>query len=212
MNTGENEQGLRKILDMSRMISIVILGLHFYYYCYKAFEQWKLTADISDRLLNNIRHTGLFTHFNNSKLITLGFLVISLFGARGRKDEKLNFKTAFIYIILGLLIYFLSYFSLYVSFALETRCIIYMSVTATGYICILTGGTLLSRVIGQKLNNKDIFNKENETFPQEERLLQNEYSINLPAQYNLKGKIRKSWINIINPFRSLLGLGFSGRR
>ncbi len=39
MQTGENEQALRKILDMTRLISIAILVLHFYYYCYTAFEQ-----------------------------------------------------------------------------------------------------------------------------------------------------------------------------
>ncbi len=51
-----------------------------------------------------------------------------------------------------------------------------MSVTITGFVLILTGGTLLSRVIQYKLNSKDIFNKEDETFPQEERLVKNEYS------------------------------------
>ena len=68
----------------------------------------------------------------------------------------------------------------------------------------------MSRVIQTKFNSKDIFNKENETFPQEERLLQNEFSINLPAKYHLKNKVRKSWINIINPFRALLVLGSPG--
>jgi hypothetical protein len=47
-------------------------------------------------------------------------------------------------------------------------------------------------------------------FPQEERRIVNEYSINLPALYNLKGKLRKSWINIINPFRGLLVIGSPG--
>src|SRR5260221_2131160 len=210
MNTGENEQGLRKITDMTRLMSIVVLDLHFYYYCYQAFKEWELTAEISNRLLTNIGNTGLFKQFNNSKLISLALLIISLFGARGKKDEKLNHKIAFAYIITGLSIYFLSYFSLHFPASVMTRCITYMLVTAIGYIFILTGGTLLSRVMRMKLNNKDIFNKENETFPQEERLLQNEYSINLPAQYNLKGKLRKSWINIINPFRSLLVLGSPG--
>jgi hypothetical protein len=55
-----------------------------------------------------------------------------------------------------------------------------------------------------------VFNTLNETFPQEERLLNNEYSINLPARYNLKGRYRKSWINIINPFRALLVMGSPG--
>ncbi|HEV7782210.1 MAG TPA: conjugal transfer protein MobC [Chitinophagaceae bacterium] len=210
MSTGENEQGLRKITDMTRLISIAILALHFYYYCYQVFREWKLTAEISDRLLINIKNTGLFENFNSSKWIALGLLVISLLGARGKKEEKLNHKIAFAYIVTGLLIYFTSYFTLGLSTSLQTQAVMYMGITGTGYLLVLTGGNLISRVIRQKLNDKDIFNKENETFPQEERLLQNEYSINLPAQYFLKGKLRKSWINIINPFRSLLVLGSPG--
>ncbi len=210
MQTGENEQGLRKILDMTRLISIVILVLHFYYYCYAAFEHWHLTLPLTDRLMSNILNTGLFKSFHTSKLFSLGFLAISLMGARGRKDEKLNYKTAFAYIVTGLLIYFLSYLSLLLKIALTTAAILYIGITAIGFMLILSGGTLLSRVIQQKLNGNDIFNKENETFPQEERLLENEFSINLPAQYNLKGKRRKSWINIINPFRGLMVLGSPG--
>lgn len=210
MQTGENEQALRKILDMTRLISIAILVLHFYYYCYSAFAEWKLTATLTDRLMGNIRNTGLFNNFHTSKLFALGFLAISLMGARGRKDEKLNYKTAFAYIITGLLIYFLSYLSLLPKIALTTAAILYISITAIGFMLVLSGGTLLSRVIQQKLNGKDIFNKENETFPQEERLLENEFSINLPAQYKLKGKTRKSWINIINPFRAFMVLGSPG--
>ena len=210
MQTGENEQALRKILDMTRLISIAILVLHFYYYCYTAFEQWHLTVNLTDRLMGNIRNTGLFNNFYTSKLFALGFLTISLMGARGRKDEKLNYKTAFAYIITGILIYFLSYLSLLPKMALTTAAMLYIGITAIGFMLVLSGGTLLSRVIQQKLNSKDIFNKENETFPQEERLLENEFSINLPAQYSLKGKTRKSWINIINPFRALMVLGSPG--
>jgi hypothetical protein len=210
MNTGENEQGLRKILDMTRLMSVVVLGLHFYFYFYQAFDEWKLTADISDRLLSNIANTGLFKHFNTAKLIALGLLVISLLGAKGKKDEKLDHRTAFGYIITGVLFYFGGYFSLFIATAITNIAVIYMLLTVTGFIFVLTGGTLLSRIIHQRLNNKDIFNRENESFPQEERLLENEYSINLPAQYHLKGKVRNSWINIINPFRSLLVLGSPG--
>ncbi len=59
--------------------------------------------------MSNIGNTGLFVNFHKSKLFALGFLFISLMGARGRKDEKLSYKTAVAYIISGLLIYFLSY-------------------------------------------------------------------------------------------------------
>ncbi len=210
MQTGENEQALRKILDMTRFMSIIVLLLHFYYYCYAAFHEWGWSSEFSDRLLDNIRSTGLFKDFLNSKLISLSLLVISLLGARGRKNEKLNHRTAFAYILTGLLIFFFSYLSLLLKLPRAEVATIYIGVTVVGFLVFLSGGTLLSRIIKNRLNNKDIFNRENETFPQEERLLENEYSINLPAQYQLKDKVRKSWINVINPFRAIMVLGSPG--
>jgi len=210
MQTGENEQALRKILDMTRLISIVILVIHCYYFCYAAFHFWGLSSTFSDRLLGNVYRTGMLSNFYKSKLIALGFLAISLMGAKGRKDEKLNYKTAFAYLITGLLLYFASYLSLKMELPVSYLAILYMSITCIGFLLVLTGGTLLSRIIKNRLNSKDIFNKENETFPQEERILENEYSINLPAQYMLKDKLRKSWINVINPFRGIMVLGTPG--
>jgi hypothetical protein len=210
MQTGENEQALRKILDMTRLISYAILLIHFYYYCYTAFQQWGFVSRFSDKILGNIHHTGLFSYFHKSKIFTLVFLLISLLGAKGHKDEKLNHKTAIAYIITGVLIYFLSYLLMFMKTDTTAIAIIYTGSTTIGFLLMLSGGTLLSRVIKNRLNNKDIFNKENETFPQEERLLENEYSINLPARYHLKDKVRSSWINIINPFRALMVLGTPG--
>ncbi len=208
--TGENEQALRKILDMTRLISIVILVIHFYYYCYAAFQAWGLISSFSDRILGNIYHTGIFSSFVKSKLIALGFLAISLLGAKGRKDEKLNYKTTFAYLITGLLLYFVSYLSMMLQVPAQEKAVVYISITSIGFLLVLSGGTLLSRIIKNKFNNKDIFNKENETFPQEERFLENEFSVNLPARYRLKNKVRNSWINIINPFRAIMVLGTPG--
>ncbi len=210
MHTGENEQALRKIVDMTRLMSLAILVLHFYYYCYAAFKAWGFTTTISERLLLNIHNTGLFDNFHKSKLFCLIFLAISLLGSRGKMDEKLRYKTAFAYIIAGLLLFFFSYPILRASTSWQTIATSYIAVTTLGYLLVLSGGTFLSRIIKKHLNHKDIFNSENETFPQEERLLNNEYSINLPACYMLKGKQRKSWINIINPFRALMVLGSPG--
>lgn len=209
MQTGENEQALSKILDLTRVISISILIIHCYYYCYAAFSLWEIHSALLDRVLQNIYKTGLFSSFSKSKIIALIFLIISLIGGAGRKDEKLNFKISFRYIITGLIIYFSSYAILYLPFDVKPTAASYMIVTATGFILILTGGTLLSRIITMRLSNS-VFNSINETFPQEERLINNEYSINLPATYNLRGRLRKSWINVINPFRGLLVLGSPG--
>ena len=208
-HTGENEQGLRKIIDMTRMISITLLLLHFYFYCYSGLEYWQLTSVITDRIRSAIAHTGLFDHFLTSKLASLSFLTISLIGAKGKKMEKLTSAKALVFLLAGLSLYFLSVIFLIVVGSCSYCDTVYVVVTSIGYILILSGGTLLSRIIRLKLSN-DIFNKLNESFPQEERLLENEYSINLPAQYRLRDKVRKSWINVINPFRGLLVMGSPG--
>ncbi len=210
MNTGENEMGLRKIIDLTRMISIVLLIIHFYYYCYGAFDAWKLTYEITDGILSNIRQTGLFSNFHKSKLFALLFLVISLIGARGRKTENFNFKIVTAYLVTGFLLYFISGLCFYLKGVQNTTIALsYFILTGVGYILILSGGNILTRIIKAKLKN-DVFNKANETFPQEERLITNPYSINLPAIYNFKGKTKRSWINIINGRRGILILGSPG--
>jgi len=210
MQTGENEQALRKIVDMTRLMSLAVLCMHFYYYCHKAFAEWHLVCRFGDVLLLSIKDTGLFATFHRSKFLSIILLGISLLGARGRKSEKLDYKAPLACTGVGLLLFFTSHWLLL--FHLQAGCsaFLYIMATLAGFILMLTGTTLLSRIIRYRLNARDIFNKENETFPQEQRLLTNPYSINLPAHYLLKNKVKKSWINIINPFRGILVLGTPG--
>ncbi|QNL50309.1 YWFCY domain-containing protein [Olivibacter sp. SDN3] len=209
MNTGEDIQGLRKIIDFSRLISIFILAIHFYLFCYKAFEQWGWIAEITDRIISIIAKTGLYSDIFLPKLAALGLLSISLLGAKGKKDEKMKVRVIVCYIITGLLLYFISILCFYIPSGIAVIAALYMLVTSIGYLLILTGGVYLSRLLKEKLSH-DIFNTENETFPQEERLLENEFSVNLPTKYQLKGKIRNGWINFINLFRGLLVAGTPG--
>lgn len=208
-HTGENEQALQKIIDFIRLLSIVILLFHFYFFCHKAFENWGFAFGIVDQITKSVSGTGMFSSIYLSKLITLGLLVISLIGARGKKDERISFLQAFSFVAGGLALFLPSHYILLLTTSVSVQAGVYMGVTSMGYILILTGGTLLSRLLKFNLS-KDIFNKLNESFPQEERLLENEYSINLPAAYTLKGQRRKSWINVINPFRSSLIIGTPG--
>ncbi len=208
-STGENEQALQKIIDFIRLLSIVVLLLHFYFYCHQALDFWKLTFQIADEIVKSVSNTGLFLDIYISKVSTLGLLTISLVGARGRKDERINLRQALILILSGLFPFLFSHYLFVLDFSDSIISGIYIGSTSGGYILILSGGTLLSRLI--KINfRKDIFNRLNESFPQEERFLDNEYSINLPAAYTLQGKRRTSWINVINPFRSLLVIGTPG--
>src|SRR4051794_33675455 len=156
-NTGENEQGLRNVIEMTRMISIVILLLHFYYYCYQAFAERNWTTVLTDRLLLNIKTAGLFNSFNFSKIIALGFLVISLIGATGRKDEKLEFPVIVIRLFTGVALYFFSSFIFKMSLSNQTIAFVYIITTATGFLMVLSNGTTLSRHLSVRLS-RDIFN------------------------------------------------------
>jgi len=209
MNTGEDTQGLRKIIDFTRLLSLMIMAIQFYISCYQAFAAFDLTADLTDKIIVNIAKTGLFRGIWPAKLAALLLLCISLVGAKGRKDEKVQKNSIVAYLTCGLLVYLISPLMFYLQAAKIIVAAGYITLSLTGYLLILAGGTRLSRLIKNGLL-KDVFNSDNETFPQEERLLENEYSINLPAKYRLKGKSRASWINVINPFRGLLVAGTPG--
>jgi hypothetical protein len=209
MQTGENEQALRKIIDFTRLLSIAILIIHFYLSCYPAFQILGLTKPFLNHILLPLSKMVVFAKVLYAKLAALIFLMVSLVGSKGKKDESIKASRIFIYCIIGLTLYFVSTLFLTIHYSATTIAVLYIGVTVVGYMLLLSGVSLLFRMI--KLNlGKDIFNKENESFPQEERFLENEYSINLPAIYNLKGKGRKSWINIINPFRGTLIGGSPG--
>lgn len=208
-HTGENEQALRSIIDFLRWMSVILLLIHFYYFCHAAWSAWGFTWSWVDKILLGLKPTGFYNGFLPSKGMIALMLTISLIGARGKKSEKVNKKILGTVILTGLTTFFASHVIFILLRPSQILVVVYVSMTTTGYLLMLAGGTWLSRLISLRFK-KDIFNKDNESFPQEERLIENEYSINLPAAYNLKGKIRKSWINVINPFRSLLVIGTPG--
>ncbi|MDE1193138.1 MAG: YWFCY domain-containing protein [Arachidicoccus sp.] len=212
-NTPQNDTGLKPLTDLTRWISIFLLLLHFYVECYGFFKLRGWTHPIGNRILDNIHKTGLFNSFNKAKLIALMFLLFSLFGAQTRKGEKVKYRSAIIVLLAGLILYFSSAFLFVYSFDITTLSVAYMSVTVSGYLLMMSGGSQLARIFKIKISG-EVFNTENETFPQEERKLENIYSVNLPTKYRLKDRQRSGWINIINGFRGgvlLMGLPGSGK-
>ncbi len=209
MQTGENEQALRKIIDFTRLVSLVILIIHFYLFCYAGLKVIQMTTPLLDRILVPVTNLGLFKHTLYAKSAALLLLIVSMVGSKGKKDDKIRLRTAGTYILLGLLLYGTSSLLRSVVVDLVSFTFVYVIMTTVGYLLILSGGGMLMRKLRLKLD-QDIFNKDNESFPQEERLLQNEYSFNLPAKYQFRGKSHSSWINIINPFRGTLVAGSPG--
>lgn len=212
MQSGDNLSALRKNLDFIRLGSLIILLIHYYSTCYPAWRECGLTVPVVDHIIGSLNHGVFFlAGIQRPKLASLLLLAVSLFGERNKKDDKLTLQPILYYIFAGLILFFVSSFFLPLTLPPTRLAILYMAVTSLGWLSMLSGGAQLSRLLHLKFS-KDIFNELNETFPQEERLLENEYSVNLPAQYKLKDKIRKSYINIINPFRGLLVSGTPGSR
>ncbi len=210
MQNGENLQALHKNLEFIRFFSVLILLIHFYCVCFPLMMALGLTLPIISKLLFSLsRGIFLLSGINVPKLTVLLLLLASQIGEQGKKDNKLEFKPVFITLCSGLLVYFLSYYLFLTSFGERVQYVLYISITSIGYLITMFGGARLSRLISVKMG-KDPFNLLEESFPQEERYLENEYSVNLAAIYKLKGKVRKSWINIVNPFRGTVVLGTPG--
>ena len=85
----------------------------------------------------------------------------------------------------------------------------YIMTMAIGYLCLLVSGIWMSRLLKNNMFD-DVFNTENESFMQETRLLQSEYSVNLPTKFWYKKKEWQGWINVVNPFRASIVLGTPG--
>lgn len=204
-----NGKDYQKVMDWLRFASLLILFLHIYYYCQSAFIALHLASTFTDRFLDALDQSGLFNSFHCSKWLTVILLTLSNFGSRGKKDEKLQLMAPFWWLIIGMGLFFGSAFLFHLALSPLETTIFYTILTLTGYLVILTGESLLSRILHQRLR-KDIFNTGNESFPQQQRCITNNDSINLPIRYQFNGKAKKGWINIINPFRGMLIMGSPG--
>jgi hypothetical protein len=195
---------------MALGVSLTLLCFHFYYYLYVAFKVWKLTYKILDRFAYNLQHAGLFHHFATSKEAALAAGAFICLGAKpSGQGGTGKVKRLLVSLAAGVAVYFGSYFLLYLPEDISTLAILYIGVTATGYVWLLSACHSLAGHLAGKLST-DVFNRYNESFPQEERLITNPYSINIPARYRYKNQWRKSHINLVNIFRGTLVLGNPG--
>jgi hypothetical protein len=206
----EDEKGLRKIMEFMRLFAITFIALNIYYYCFGYFKSLGWAPAAVERILAGFsKSTFLFKASWVSKTFGVVFLMLSCLGTRGRADQKLKKGSVAGYATIGLgLIYGADALrSLEIGAGVIT--VLYALTVGIGFLLLLSAGAWLSRLFNNDLM-KDVFNKENETFPQEERLMENEYSVNLRTEYNLKGKKRQGWLNIVNPFRATMVLGTPG--
>lgn len=207
MSQEDDLRGLAKVIDFMRAISILFVLIHCYWFCYESFREWNITIEVVDRILMNFqKNTGLFSSLLWTKLFAVLFLGLSCLGTRGVKDEKITWRNIIILLAVGFITFFLNWMLLAIP---KVGAILYISFLAIGYICLLMGGTWMSRLLKNNLMD-DVFNVENESFMQETRLMENEYSVNLPTRFYYQKKWNNGWINVVNPFRATIVLGTPG--
>ena len=203
-------RALAKIMDFLRAVSIILVVIHIYWYCYEAIQLWGINIGVVDRMLMNFQRTaGLFGSIIYTKIFALVLLALSCLGTTGVKEEKITWKKIWMVLAVGFILFFLNWWILALPLPIEANTALYIATMAAGYICLLMGGLWMSRLLKYNLM-EDVFNNENESFMQETRLLTNDYSVNLPTRFYYKKKWNKGWINVVNPFRATIVLGTPG--
>ena len=203
-------RALGKIMDFLRAVSIILAIMNVYWYCYEAMHIWGVTIGVVDRILINFNRTGgLFHSILYTKLFSLLLLALSCLGTKGVKAEKMSWSKIWTVLAVGSCLFFLNWWILLLPISHLGNATLYIFTMTAGYICLLMGGLWMSRLLKHNLM-EDVFNNENESFMQETKLMENEYSVNLPTRFYYKKKWQRGWINVVNPFRATIVLGTPG--
>ncbi|WP_455499621.1 conjugal transfer protein MobC [Butyricimonas virosa] len=210
MQQEDDLRGLAKIMNFMRAISILVVLLNIYWFCYPTFLERGFTIGFADKILINFHATTrLFENILYSKLASILLLALSCLGTQGTKNEKISWIKIFCFLLVGAILFFLNWWILELPLTRETTTSLYILTTFSGYLMLLTGGIWISRLMKTNLM-EDVFNTENESFMQETRFLQNKYSINLPTRFYYNKKWNSGWINVVNPFMAIIVVGAPG--
>ncbi len=210
MQQQDDIRGLAKVMEFMKAISILFMLLHIYWFCYEFISYFHLTHPIIDNILLNFnRTTRIFSNILWTKIFTIIFLALACWGNQAKKNQNITWNKIYLLLLTGGMLFFLNWWLLDLPVSVAANCILYIVTLALGYILLLWGGIWIGRLLKVDLL-KDPFNEMNESFLQEERLITNEYSINLPTRYYFHGKERHGWINVVNPFRGSAILGTPG--
>lgn len=210
MQQEDDLRALAKIMDFLRAVSILLVVINIYWYCYEAINLWGMNLGVVDTILMNFNRTAaIFSSIFWTKLFAILLLGLSCLGTKGVMNEKITWSKIWGLMALGLLLFLGNWWILALPLSLALNTILYMITMAIGYICLLMSGLYMSRLLQYNLM-EDPFNNENESFMQETSLMENEYSINLPTRFYYKKKWNNGWINVVNPFRASIVLGTPG--
>ena len=201
MNHEPNE--LVKLHEGFRFFCYLLLILSLYVGSIGYFTRQGLVIPEFGPLLEKLQRMQFLSDRYQSKIVCLVFLAITCLGTRAHKDRELAVVVIVRQVLAGLILYWgsLLLFDRYTS--------AYVVLSFFGFVLLNIGFDNISKLINVNLM-KDRFNIENESFPQEELVRENEYSVNLETSYKYKGREKEGRINIVNPFRATMVIGTPG--
>ena len=150
-----------------------------------------------------------------SKVATLLLICVTCIGTRNKKQLEFDARRMVLYpLVSGLFIVVLSVWLFGHSmtpllYTVPLNRWLYMAASVIGTVLVHIALDNISKFLKEGLM-KDRFNYENESFVQCEERIDNKYSVNVPMRYYYKGKFRKGWVNIVNPFRGTWVVGTPG--
>lgn len=213
MEESKELQGFYKIFRAVIYISVL---LEFFEYAIDpaTLDSWGgILCDIHGRIKRwMIYNDGNLIY---SKVCTFILICITCIGTRNKKKLEFNAKKqvilplAFGLALIGTSIWLFNNPMEMRLYTLPLNIILYMIASLIGVILIHISFDNISKFLKEGLL-KDRFNLENESFEQCQELQENKYSVNIPMRYYYKGKFRKGWVNIVNPFRGTWVVGTPG--
>ena len=210
MQQEDDLRALAKIMEFGRAVSIFLLVVHVYVYCYPSITAWNLNLAVMDRILVNFNNTtGIFNCILWSKLLAVLLLAVSCLGTHGVKGEKITWPKIYAALVTGCALFFLNWWLLELPLPHAANTAFYIFTLTAGYLALLMSGLWMSRLYRHNLM-EDVFNMENESFMQETRLMENEYSVNLPTRFYYKKRWNNGFVNIVNIFRACMVIGTPG--
>ena len=210
MQQEDDLRALAKIMEFGRAVSIFLLVVHVYVYCYPSITAWHLNLEVIDRILINFNNTtGIFNCILWSKLLAVLLLAVSCLGTHGVKGEKITWPKIYAALVAGCALFFLNRWLLELPLPHMANTAFYIFTLTAGYLALLMSGLWMSRLYRHNLM-EDVFNMENESFMQETRLMENEYSVNLPTRFYYKKRWNNGFVNIVNIFRACMVIGTPG--
>ena len=210
MQQEDDLRALAKIMEFGRAVSIFLLVVHVYVYCYPSITAWHLSLEVIDRILVNFNNTtGVFNCILWTKLLAALLLAVSCLGTHGVKGEKITWPKIYVALVTGCSLFFLNWWLLELPLPHAANTAFYIFTLTAGYLALLMSGLWMSRLYRHSLM-EDVFNMENESFMQETRLIENEYSVNLPTRFYYNRRWHNGFANIVNIFRACMVIGTPG--